>query len=352
MPERRYEFVNDVHVEMTGQDLTGLTLEEAFPERSPAEMESLRRRQDEVFASDGTVFLPEFSWRARDGSTRFFSAAARPWVGAEGTKRGFIGVSLDVTEQVLARQRTHEINEQTKRSESALRRAAALREEFLTVASHELRTPLTTLGLQAEALLRSMKETPSTDPAVQRWARRAQKLQSQAMRLGQLIEGMFDVVGLDGAGFRLQLEDCDLAGVVAGVIERFRGESKQAHRLITLRAEPARGLWDKKRIDQLVLQLVSNALKFGADTPIEVVVGLVNERARISVQDHGMGIALEDHERIFERFERAASSEHFGGLGVGLWIAGELAKAMGGSIRVESSPGAGATFVVDLPRAS
>ena len=276
--------------------------------------------------------------------------AARPWFALDGTKRGIIGLSVDITDQVLARQRAQEINEQVTRSEAALRRAVALREEFLTVASHELRTPLTTLGLQAEALLRSIQEAPPSDPPVERWARKAEKLYSQAARLEQLIEGVLDVAGLEGAGYRLQLEDCDLARVVAAVVERFRGESKQAHRLLKLRAEPAPGRWDPKRLDQLTTQLVSNALKFGGDKPIEIAVGMVDGGARISVRDHGMGVAEEDHERILDASSGPSPSEHFGGLGVGLWIAGELAKAMGGTVRVDSSPGDGATFVVNLPR--
>jgi signal transduction histidine kinase len=350
MPERRYEFVNEVHIRTTGRDITGLTLDEAFGGSSPAERESLRRSQDEIFAGEGTVFLPDFPWRAPDGTTRHFSAAARPWFASDGTKSGIIGISVDITDQVLDRQRAQEINEQAKRSEGALRRALALREEFLTIASHELRTPLTTLGLQAEALLRSIQESPPGNPPIDRWARKAERLHSQVARLAQLIEGTFGVAGLEGAGVRLQLEDCDLARVVAGVVERFRGESKQAQRRIEFRAEPAPGRWDPKRLDQLTSQLVSNALEFGGDEPVEISVGLVDDGARISVRDHGIGVARVDRDRIFERFEGAVSSEHFAGLGVGLWIASELAKAMGGTARVESSPGAGATFIVHLPR--
>jgi signal transduction histidine kinase len=161
---------------------------------------------------------------------------------------------------------------------------------------------------------------------------------------------MLDVAGLEGAGFPLQLEECDLAHVVAAAVERFRGESKQARRLLKLRAEPAPGRWDPKRLDQLTSQLISNALKFGGNEPIEISVGMVDDGARIAVRDHGIGVAKEDHERIFGRFERAVPSEHFGGLGVGLWIADELVKAMGGTVRVVSSPGEGATFIILLPR--
>jgi len=103
-------------------------------------------------------------------------------------------------------------------------------------------------------------------------------------------------------------------------------------------------------VERILSQLVANALKFGADNPIDVAVGPSGERARIAIKDRGIGIHLEDQERIFGRFERAAPLEHYGGFGVGLWMVGELVKSMSGSVRVDSRPGEGATFVIELPR--
>lgn len=350
MPERRYEFVNDAHVAAAGRNLMGLTLEQAYGDLPDAALDELRRRQDEVFEAAGTVLLPNYAWTLPDGTERHYSAAARCWRGADGSRRGIITVSVDITDQVLAREQSRESSEQMKHSDLELRRALALREEFLTVASHELRTPLTTLGLQAEALARSIQEAPRNDPPIDRWASKVERLRSQAARLGHLIEGMIDVAGLDGTGFHLEPEPCDLGRIVGAVVERFRAESRQARRTLQLATEPVPGSWDPKRVDQLVTQLISNALKFGGDEPIEVVASANQGTARITVRDRGIGIAPEDHARIFGRFERAAPSEHFGGLGVGLWIASELASAMGGEVRVESRQGQGATFSVELPR--
>jgi signal transduction histidine kinase len=99
----------------------------------------------------------------------------------------------------------------------------------------------------------------------------------------------------------------------------------------------------------VIANLLSNACKYGAGKPIRVEVGLDGKLARLSVRDHGIGIAPADRERIFERFERAASARHYGGLGLGLYITRQVVEAHGGTIRVASHAGAGSTFSVELP---
>ena len=103
------------------------------------------------------------------------------------------------------------------------------------------------------------------------------------------------------------------------------------------------------RLEQVVVNLLSNAIKYGAGKPISVTVALAGPAARIIVRDRGIGIGAEDQARIFERFERAVSL-NYGGLGLGLYITREIVRAHGGTIRVESEPGAGAAFIVELPR--
>jgi signal transduction histidine kinase len=110
-----------------------------------------------------------------------------------------------------------------------------------------------------------------------------------------------------------------------------------------------RGEWDPLRIDQLIDNLLSNALKYGAGRPVEVAVSEEQGVARLVVRDHGISIRPEDRARIFERFERAVSSRHFGGLGLGLWVVREVVQALGGQVTVQSTAGEGSTFVVSLP---
>jgi predicted ATPase/signal transduction histidine kinase len=226
------------------------------------------------------------------------------------------------------------------------RDAIRLRDEFLTVASHELRTPLTTLGLQADGLLRDTRAATGSD----RVFYRAQKIRSQATRLEELVDGMLDVDAFATDKLSLRTEDVDLMVVVQEVIARSRAESERANAPIQVRGESVLGRWDRARLERLLVCLTSNAIKFGRNEPIDVVVGPTPKGAHVVVRDRGVGIAPEDQDRIFARFERATSARHFGGLGLGLWVARQLAAAMKGTIRVESQPGAGAAFTVELPR--
>lgn len=109
------------------------------------------------------------------------------------------------------------------------------------------------------------------------------------------------------------------------------------------------GRWDRMRLEQVVMNLLSNAMKYGEGKPIRVVVEAAGDTAVLAVSDRGIGIAAKDQERIFDRFERAVSVDHYGGLGLGLFVAKQLVEAMGGTIGVDSKEGCGATFTVRLP---
>ncbi len=110
------------------------------------------------------------------------------------------------------------------------------------------------------------------------------------------------------------------------------------------------GMWDLIRVEQVVTNLLTNAFKFGGGKPIEITVEERGSIGRLVVVDHGIGIAPEDQERIFHRYEQATSSRRAGGLGLGLYIARQIIEAHGGTIRVESQPGQGSTFTIDFPR--
>ncbi|WP_434428261.1 sensor histidine kinase [Nannocystis pusilla] len=112
----------------------------------------------------------------------------------------------------------------------------------------------------------------------------------------------------------------------------------------------ASGRTDRTRFEQIVSNLLANAMKYGSGKPIELALAQDGETITLSVRDHGIGISADDQARIFQRFERAVSERHYGGLGLGLWVARHVSEAMGGHITVTSAPGAGSVFVVKLPR--
>jgi signal transduction histidine kinase len=173
----------------------------------------------------------------------------------------------------------------------------------------------------------------------------------QVERLTRLVGEMLEVSRIQAGRVSLHFEQLDLVAVVREVVQRFEAELARVRCPLSLRAERAvTGYWDQSRLDQIVTNILSNAIKFGADHPIEILVEEAPPgMGRLVVTDHGIGIPPERLPYIFERFERAVSSRQYGGLGLGLYIVRGIVEALGGTVRAESVPGSGATFTVELP---
>jgi PAS domain S-box-containing protein len=226
--------------------------------------------------------------------------------------------------------------------------AIRLRDEFLSVASHELKTPLTTLQLQLEGLNRA---PPSTLLSENRLAKRLQTANRQTVRLTGLVENLLEVSRITTGRLSLQLEEVDLGELAADAAERFEAPARNAGCQLTIEAAstPVRGQWDRLKLDQVLANLLTNALKYGAGKPVRICVAESEGVARLSVIDAGIGIAAEDVSRIFGRFERAVSTRHYGGLGLGLFIVRQIVEAHGGEIQVRTKPNRGSEFTVLLP---
>ena len=231
------------------------------------------------------------------------------------------------------------------------REAVRARDEFLSIASHELKTPLTTLQLQIQGLARKVRNTMG-EPALEALSQRINTSERQVERLTALINSLLDISRITSGRLDLDLEPVDLAAVVRDAAARFREDLARAGCPLEIRTDgPCVGEWDRVRLEQVVTNLLSNAAKYGSSRPIEITVSGDETMARFAVQDQGIGIPPEHQARIFERFERAVSDRHYGGLGLGLWIVRQIVEALGGRIRVESAAGEGSTFTVMLPKA-
>jgi signal transduction histidine kinase/FixJ family two-component response regulator len=224
--------------------------------------------------------------------------------------------------------------------------AVRARDEFLSVASHELNTPLATLTLQLDEIL-----LPPGGSSEQEARERGMVLaRRQVERLSRLVWNLLDVSRIAAGQIHLWRSEIDLTAITREVVAQFAAELSRAGCRVQIDApRPVLGRWDPLRIEQVIANLLSNACKYGAGKPIEIQVGEEHGRARLSVQDHGIGIPAADRDRIFERFERAASRRHYGGLGLGLYISRQVVQAHAGAIRVQSQTGEGSTFIVDLP---
>ncbi|WNG59932.1 AAA family ATPase [Archangium gephyra] len=224
------------------------------------------------------------------------------------------------------------------------REAIRLRDEFLSIASHELYTPLTSLQISMQGLTRAT--APASPEAVSRISHNARR---QIRRLTRLIDELLSVSRLQANQVHLQLEEVDLTALTRELVEHFREESGPSP-LVVQTGSPVIGHWDRTRLEQVITNLLSNAIKFGNRKPVELAVTAHDGTARLTVKDHGIGIAPDRLPHIFERFERAVSAREYGGLGLGLYIVHELVSALGGSILVDSTPGVGTCFTVQLPR--
>jgi PAS domain S-box-containing protein len=230
------------------------------------------------------------------------------------------------------------------------REAVAARDEFLSIASHELRTPLTPLQLQLERLLGAWQRGSLPTLPHERLGKILEGSERQVRRLTALIDSLLDVTRITSGRMRLQLEDVDVRELVRDVIARFDEELARERTTLALHADVAAvGRWDRLRIEQVVTNLIANAIKYGLGNPIEVTVEVDRDTARILVKDRGIGIEPDKLPRIFDRFERAVSPRAYGGLGLGLYIARQVLEAHRGSIAVLSEPGAGSVFRVELP---
>jgi signal transduction histidine kinase len=229
--------------------------------------------------------------------------------------------------------------------------AIQARDTFLSIASHELKTPLTTLVLQADGLLRQSRGSPADGLDSMSVIRRADKMVQQTHRLDRLINQLLDVSRITSGHLDLDLKQVDLAGVVNEVVTRFSEDLASAGSTLSVSNDGGAviGRWDPMRLDQIVTNLVSNAIKYGRGGTIDVALAVRGGRARFAVTDHGIGIDKAHQRRLFQRFERMAGKDAPGGIGLGLWITRQFVVAMEGSITVESDLGQGATFAVELP---
>jgi signal transduction histidine kinase len=232
-----------------------------------------------------------------------------------------------------------------------LEEAVGARDALISIASHELRTPLAALQLHLDLMTRALLRQPEEESAPDRIMAKLGTFERQIGRLSKLIDHLLDVSRITAGRLELALEEIDLAAVVRDVADRFDDVLQRADCAVTVRApDPVVGCWDKLRVEQIVTNLLSNAAKYGSGRPIEIEVGGDDETARLVVRDHGIGIPAEAQARIFERFERLLTGREAPGFGLGLWIVRQVVEGMHGQIRVTSEVGAGATFMVDLPR--
>jgi PAS domain S-box-containing protein len=261
--------------------------------------------------------------------------------------RDFVRMDLRMAEELARRAAFALDNARLYREAQDAIRA---RDDFLSIASHELRTPLTPLQLQLQGLVRRLEgDSVETIPA-DRLRGALTRSEKQVRRLARLIDALLDVSRISAGKLELAPEEFDLVDLVNEILGRLSAEiPRQEGRGSVVSAGPVVGHWDRLRIEQVISNLIGNAIKYGGDQSFTIELRRTDRAAQIQVSDNGIGIPTDKLERIFDRYERAVSSRSYGGLGLGLYIAKQIVDAHGGSISVRSELGVGSAFTVELP---
>lgn len=274
-----------------------------------------------------------------------------------------VNVFVDLYRQRKAVKQQVEALEQSRREQEVLlaqlqvtqgelEHAVRMRDDFMSIVSHEVRTPLN--GLILETQLRKMHLARDNAAAftLDKMQAMVERDERQIQSLIRLIEDMLDVSRIRTGKLSIRPSQFDLSRLVNTLVETFAPQISAAQSSVNLRVDcPVVGLWDEFRIEQVVSNLLTNALRYGAKSPIDVSVYVEGQNAIVEVRDQGIGISEENQQRIFQQFERVSAKHAVAGLGLGLFISEQIVAAHGGKITVQSALGEGAVFRVSLPLA-
>ncbi|MEK8023842.1 MAG: ATP-binding protein [Candidatus Hydrogenedentota bacterium] len=298
----------------------------------------------------GSSYALEYRIIRPDGSVRWIWDRIVELKNEEGKIYRAVGIAEDITDRKYAEVERLKLLQREKIARVDAEAAVRARDEFLAIASHELKTPIATLRIHLDGLLQAIRQNTLVTLPADRQQKMIDIAERQLDRLHRLVQLLLDVTRAGEGRLRIQKEKTDLAEVVRSSAERFEKQLNEAGSILKIDiVGPVTGQWDRSRLEQVVDNILLNAVKYGQGTAVSIRVREENGNAILEVSDKGRGIPMDQQKKIFEKYERGDLPQGFAGLGMGLYIAREIVIAHGGTIEIESQPGEGSLFRVVLP---
>lgn len=326
--DQTFSFVNRAYAEwlkLNSSEIVGRKVKDVL---GPEIYKKIEPHVERVLTGESARY--DLSWKNKVGEERIVQLDYTPEFQAGGKINGYVVVGHDVTE---------------------LRKAIAARDEFLSIASHELKTPLTSLYLQVQMARQRMKNDQINPELREKMERTFEISGRQVNRLTDLIDDLLDASRIQTGKLNFNFERTNLSALIEDMVGRMAEQLNKAKCPLEMRvSQNIAGRFDPVRMEQVVDNFLSNAIKYAPGAPIEISLDRKEDHAvRMIVSDHGPGIPIDQQQKIFERFERGSFAKTTGGLGLGLFIVKEIVNGHHGTVSLESAPGHGCRFIVDLP---
>lgn len=338
LPNGYHDYFNDRWYEFTGV-ARGTTYGEAWIKLfHPDDRERLRKVWSHSLAT-GEPYEIEYRLLHRSGEYRWTLGRALPVRNADGKIIRWFGTCTDIHDK--------------KKTEAVLKEAIQEREMYFSIASHELKTPLTTLGLQAQVQIHKLRNNDPGKISLEQFRSTMEMMNRQVKNLVKLVDEMLDLTRIRAGKLILERKSFNFCELLFDVLSRIANQFREAGTpdpILEECTEDAWGEWDPVRMEQVITNLLTNALRYGKGKPVKIRLSTDNSDIRLSVKDEGIGIASDALKTIFDPFERVTSAGKTKGLGLGLYITKQIVLQHGGKIWVESEPGKGSTFFVQIPR--
>ena len=249
-----------------------------------------------------------------------------------------------------SRQEQETLLRELNQTQEELQRSLRMRDEFMSLVAHELRTPLNTLFLETQMRSMQIRRGNAAAFSPDQMEAMVRRDERQIKAMIRLIDDMLDVSRMRSGKLSIRPCNVELMSLLERVVSDLALQAASTGTTLSLVPhDPVLGCWDEFRIEQVIVNLLTNALRYGGGQPVEVSVQLDGDLVQVDVRDQGKGIGATDIERIFEPYERGARNGEPKGLGLGLYISRQLAVSHGGELRVASKPGEGSTFSLHLP---